>query len=233
MNITITAKKRNTSANTKALRGKGWIPACVYGHHFKSTPIQISVKEARSFMSKHATKFTLSIEGGEKVMVGVDEVQRTVLGDKLMHISFHALSMNERADLVVPIELVGTAKGLSVGGILKEQFHEITMRGLPANLPDKIVVDVSGLDIGNNIHVSDLVGAYPKCEFLKEDLDKIVVSCGHPKMQLVEEVPAAVEMAEETAETAAAAAAGATTGAAAATAAGQTTVTHEKVKKAA
>lgn len=200
MDITIQAKKRNSGVKNNKLRGEGWTPACVYGHHFESTNIQVKTADMKKCLSQHAAMITVNIEGKGNVLVGVDEVQKNHLGNELVHVSFHALDLKEKADLEVPIEIVGEALGFKSGGILKEQFHEITVRGYPKDLPNKIVVDVSHLDIGDNIHVSDLVKNY-KCEFLKEDLDKIIVSCGHPKLQLVPEtvVPETEEVATEVA----------------------------------
>jgi large subunit ribosomal protein L25 len=202
MDMTVQAKKRDTGTKAKTLRGQGWIPACVYGHHMKSTAVQIKADDVKKLLGKHAAMVTLNIAGMGKVLVGLEEVQKNAFGNELIHISFHALEQNEKANLEVPVEFVGKAKGLTVGGILKEQLQTLTVRGFPKDLPDRILIDVSALDIGGNIHVSDLAGQY-KCEFLKEDLEKIIVTCAHPKLQLVPETPVA-ETAEVAAEATAA-----------------------------
>lgn len=196
MDYTVQAKKRDTGTKTKALRNAGWIPACVYGHHWKSMSVQIKTPDVKKLLNKHAAMVTLNIAGVGDVLVGLEEVQKNALGNELIHLSFHVLEQNEKADLEVPVEIVGKAKGMQVGGIIKEQLQSLTVRGFPKDLPDRILLDVSALDIGGNIHVSDLVGQY-KCEFLKEDLDKIIVTCAHPKLQLVPET-----VVTETAETA-------------------------------
>ena len=80
------------------------------------------------------------------------------------------------------------------GGILKENFHEITVKGLPADLPDKLTVDVSKMNIGDSIHVEDIADQF-SFEFLQDDYTKILVSCSHPRVQTIE-TPAAEEVTE-------------------------------------
>ena len=89
---------------------------------------------------------------------------------------------DEVTTLSVEVAFHGKAKGQFDGGIIKENMHEITVKGYPVDLPDKLMVDVSELEIGDNIHVGDLAKNY-KFEFLQEDHDKILVSCGHPRVQ--------------------------------------------------
>ena len=66
------------------------------------------------------------------------------------------MSANEVAHLHIPVEFTGKALGQMEGGILKENIHEITVKGLPADLPDRLMVDVSKMNIGDSIHVSDI-----------------------------------------------------------------------------
>ena len=185
MDFILNAKTRNQEDSTKKLRKSGWIPGCVYGKSCKALNIVIAQKDLRKCLAAHATKLTLNVEGKDKYLVGIEELQRGPLQNSLLHISFHAMNANEVAHLHIPIEFTGKALGQMDGGILKENFHEITVKGLPANLPDRLMVDVSNMNIGDSIHVEDIADQYD-FEFLKEDYTKILVSCSLPRVQSIE-----------------------------------------------
>lgn len=185
MDFILNAKTRNHDDSAKKLRKNGWIPGCVYGKSCEAFNIVINQKDLRKCLAAHATKLTLNVEGKDKYLVGIEELQRGPLQNGLVHISFHAMSANEVAHLHIPIEFVGKALGQMEGGILKENFHEITVKGLPADLPDRLSVDVSKMNIGDSIHVEDIADQY-NFEFLQEDYTKILVSCSHPRVQSID-----------------------------------------------
>ena len=195
MDFILKAKTRNHDDNVKRLRKDGWIPGCVFGKSCEPINIIVSENELKKCIKMHASKLTLAIEGKDKYLVGFEELQRGPLQNKFVHVSFHAMNANEVASLTVPIEFVGKALGQMEGGILKENFHEITVKGLPADLPDMIQVDVSKLNIGDSLHVSDIVDQY-NFEFLQDDHTKVLVSCGHPRVQTIETPVEDVETAE-------------------------------------
>jgi large subunit ribosomal protein L25 len=194
----LAAKKRKTTVKASSLRKKGIVPGCLYGKDMDSTPIEIQLKDLQKFLSKKAQKVELVIEG-KKYLAGVEEIQKGNLQNKLVHVGFHALKQNEKATLTVPIELTGEAKGHKEGGVVAHPINEITIKGYPADLPDKISIDVSELELGDSIKVKDFEGKFP-FEFLSEDLDKVFATCHYPKVQETETTVEAAE-ATETAET--------------------------------
>src|SRR5439155_6509759 len=87
----------------------------------------------------------------------VQEVQHAPIGSNVLHIDFHAVSMDEKLDAEVPVEAIGTANGVkNFGGLLEQSLRTITVECLPRDLPDRITVDVSGLNIGDSIHVREI-----------------------------------------------------------------------------
>ena len=194
MDFILNAKTRNHEDSAKKLRKEGWIPGCVYGKSCEALNIIINQKDLKKCLAAHATKLTLNVEGQDQYLVGIEELQRGPLQNGLLHISFHAMSADEVAHLHIPIEFVGKALGQMEGGILKENFHEITVKGLPADLPDKLTVDVSKMNIGDSIHVEDIADQFG-FEFLQDDYTKILVSCSHPRVQTIE-TPDTEEVAE-------------------------------------
>jgi len=87
----------------------------------------------------------------------VQEVQHSPVGGEIRHLDFHAISMDETIQAEVPLEPVGTANGVkNFGGLLEQSLRVLTIECLPRDLPDRITVDVSALDIGDSIHVRDI-----------------------------------------------------------------------------
>ena len=196
MDYVLEAYKRVKGEKASNLRSNGWVPGCVYGKSMEPLNLKIKTTDLQKCLKHHAAKFELKVEGEKGFLVGLEEVQRGPLQDKFIHISFHAMKNDEVTTLSVEVAFHGKAKGQFDGGIIKENMHEITVKGYPADLPDKLMVDVSELEIGDNIHVGDLAKNY-KFEFLQEDHDKILVSCGHPRVQKIDEPAVVAEPVDE------------------------------------
>src|SRR3954452_11878060 len=90
-------------------------------------------------------------------MALVQEIQHAPLGGKVLHIDFHAVSMDEMIEADVPLEPTGTANGVkNFGGLLEQSLRSLSIECLPRDLPDVITVDVSALNIGDAIHVREI-----------------------------------------------------------------------------
>jgi large subunit ribosomal protein L25 len=195
MDITLNAKIRDMNQKAHKLVKSGWVPGCVYGRGMETVNIQISNKELASCLKSHAKKVTLEVAGHGKYLVGFEEVQFGALGSAPQHISFHALNKNEKATLEVEINFTGTSAGEKSGGTVYHSLHTVTVKGYPQNLPDSVTVDVTNLEIGDVLHVSDIAKYYKNFEFLAEDMDKVVAKCAHAKVVYIEEVREAVASA--------------------------------------
>ena len=205
MDMTIEAQKRDDKVKASTLRREGQVPGCLYGKGVETVQIQIPAKSVKACLQKHAKRFNVKVQGLGTYSVGLQELQKGAINNEFIHISLHILNSNEMTHLTVPIYFIGKAKGTTVGGILKETCHEITIKGYPKDLVDEIKIDVTDLELGNNIHVKDLVGKY-KFTFDENDLDKVVVSCNYPRLKTVEttETTTAVETVADGNEAAAA-----------------------------
>ena len=181
MIVQLEAKKRNGTTTPRETRKDGYVPACLYGKDMDSLNIEIDTKNLRKCLDQHVQKVELVIDG-KKYLAGIEEVQRGHLQNKLVHVSFHALKQNEKATLTVPVELVGKATGQTQGGVLNSPTNEITIKGYPADLPDKVTIEVGELELGGSIKVKDVASRF-KFEFLEEDHDKALATCNYPKIQ--------------------------------------------------
>ena len=108
--------------------------------------------------ASHNFLVNLEIEGAEEKskLAIVQDIQRDPLSGSLIHIDFRAVSETETINATVPIELVGEPVGVKSGGLLEQTIHEIEIFCRPGDLPDAIVNDVEGLEIGDTLKVSDL-----------------------------------------------------------------------------
>jgi large subunit ribosomal protein L25 len=134
----------------------------------------------------------LEIEGdaGKNRLALVQEVQHSPVGGDVLHIDFHAVSMDEKIQADVPLEVVGTANGVkNFGGLLEQNLRSLAIECLPRDLPDILTVDVSALEIGDSIHVRDI--ALPTGVTTKTQPDLTAFSVLAPT---VEEEPVVAEV---------------------------------------
>ncbi len=146
---------------TKKIRKEGFIPAVIYSKDYN-----ISVKLPHETMHalgqihfSESTVIDMEIEGMEKketIPVLIKDIQYNPLTEEVIHIDFVKVSLEERIRVNVPIELKGECKGVKEGGILEQMLWEIEIEALPLEIPEKIELDVSNLEIGHSIHIRDL-----------------------------------------------------------------------------
>jgi large subunit ribosomal protein L25 len=177
----------------RKLKARGIIPAVIYGAKDKPQPLQLAARDINAMMS-HAAGENVLVEleiAGEKSSrtALVQEVQHTPVGGDIRHVDFHAISMDDTIQAEVPLEPVGTANGVkNFGGLLEQSLRVLTLECLPRDLPDRITVDISQLNIGDSIHVRDI--QLPSGVTAKVPADLTAFSVLAP---VVEEVPVVAE----------------------------------------
>ncbi len=145
----------------RKLRARGLIPAVIYGGKNEPQALQVAAREINAMMS-HASGenvlVELAIAGEDSSRTAlVQEVQHSPVGGDIRHIDFHAVSMDQMIQAEVPLEPTGIAVGVKTfGGLLEQSLRSLAIECLPADLPDRITVDVSQLNIGDSIHVRDI-----------------------------------------------------------------------------
>jgi len=155
--ITIQGTKRENvgKKSTKALRDAELVPCVVYGGE---QPLHFSTEE-KSFKNLVYTPeaHTVVIElDGKKIEAVLQDIQFHPITDKILHVDFYQLSANKPVVMSVPVRITGRAKGVVAGGALRQSFRKLTLKAIPANLPDEIVIDVTPLRIGNKLYVGDI-----------------------------------------------------------------------------
>jgi large subunit ribosomal protein L25 len=167
----------------KQLKAAKAVPAILYGTGLEPTPLQLERRAIDNLLS-HAVGenilVNLEIEddakGGARLAL-INEVQHHPVNRTILHVDFKAVSLNEALVAEVVIEALGEAAGVKTGGgLLEQSLRSIEVECLPKDLPEKISVDVSALELGQALHVRDL----PKLPGVKytadEDLTVFLVS---------------------------------------------------------
>jgi large subunit ribosomal protein L25 len=177
----------------RKLKARGIIPAVIYGGKDKPQPLQVAARDINAMMS-HASGENVLVEleiAGEKSNRAalVQEVQHSPVRGDIVHVDFHAISMDQMIQAEVPLEPTGTPVGVKTfGGLLEQSLRALAIECLPGDLPDRITVDVSQLNIGDSIHVRDI--QFPPGVTPKVQPDLTAFSVVEP---LVEEEPVVAE----------------------------------------
>ena len=192
--IDLPAQQRTiTGKKVSQLRRTGIIPAVVYGHHKAATNIQVDERALHQTLMRAGMNRLINIQlGAEGVMALVRDIQREPISQRVVHVDFLAVAMDEPITSNVPIHLEGVAPALDHGGMLLQSLSEIEIRALPADLIAAVTVSVSVLkDFEATIHVRD-IQVPPRVEVLT-DGDELVAKVMPP---LVEEEEEAVPTEE-------------------------------------
>lgn len=208
--VVIKAEKRDARGKNemRRLRAAGKVPVVVYGGGSESLAAVAELKDLAAILRTDAgvnTVFSLDIAGeGVNDVIFQDRQIHPVLG-RLIHADLRRFAKGEKIEMTVPIHLIGDAVGLKeIGSVLSQPLREIKVLCEPANTPDSIDIDVSNLDAGQSLHVSDLrIGAGIE---IRESPDTVVASIITVKEvelepQVVEGVEPAVVGEEPIAET--------------------------------
>jgi large subunit ribosomal protein L25 len=183
------------SRTSRRLRRDGLVPGVVYSGGAEARPFQVAEREVRSLIAEGAALFDLEIEGAKAVPVVVKEQQLHPVRGSLQHIDLQEVNLKEaiQAEVALELEGVDTAPGVKGGGVLEHVTREITVEALPTDIPDRIVLDVSAMEINDTLSL-DTVDAPEGVTFVADDLEEVtIVTLSPPR---VEEV--APEVEEET-----------------------------------
>jgi len=226
VNVDIRAAAKKGAA--RKVRSGGQVPGVLYGRKREPIAVSFNEKELMTSLDKEkrrntVLKLTVRDAGkSEEITAMVRDAQVNPLSRRLVHVDFLAVDLNAEVRVTVPLVLTGKAIGVTNGGNLHQSMHMVPVAAKPAAIPTKLEVDVSALDIGDALHVSDLkLGEGVRVAL---DAKEAIASVVAPKAEKVEEVAAAPVEGAVPAEGAAAPAAGGAApaaGAAAAPAAGK------------
>lgn len=193
---TLNAEPRSETGKGAArqLRRDGRLPAVVYGHGDESKSLTLNAHELDRLLSRiHAatTVIDLAVDGDETRQVLIREIQRHPFRSDVLHVDFFHIRADEKIKVRIPVHLEGEAPGVEEGGILQQVRHELEVECLPGEIPEAFTVDVSGLDIGDSIHVGDIDA---RGALILDDADLTICTVAQPSLV---ELPEEEEEEEE------------------------------------
>jgi large subunit ribosomal protein L25 len=172
-NAVIKAEMRTKAGkgSSRAIRREGRLPAVVYGAKKEVATITVDLVDIQKLLNTGAflsTTYDIAIDGGKKEMVLPRDVHFHPVTDWPMHIDFLRLAQDARIAIMVPVNFYNEEEspGLKGGGIINAVRHELEL-DCPANaIPVSIEIDLTGLDLGDSIHFSDIT--------LPEDVESVI-----------------------------------------------------------
>ncbi|REB11434.1 50S ribosomal protein L25/general stress protein Ctc [Sporosarcina sp. BI001-red] len=177
MSTALQSEKRETAPQSalRQLRQEGKVPSVVYGFKTDSTSITVEERDLIKIIQEHGRNGAFKLDvGGKKVDVMLSDYQADVLTGKVEHADFLSINMSEELEVDVTIHLTGESVGEKAGGVVQQPLWEVKVKAKPSDIPEHINVDVSKLDVGEAIQISDL-RAGAKYEILNEDEETVVL----------------------------------------------------------
>jgi large subunit ribosomal protein L25 len=181
------------SRSVRRLRRQGLVPGVVYGTGAEARGFQTDARALRSLLSSGAAVFDLKLDGDAIPVIVKDQQLHPVRSD-VMHIDMLRVNLNEAIQTTVLIELQGAdeAPGVKEGGVLEQVARELNIEALPGDIPEKIEVDVSGLEAAATLSLSAVTA--PDGVKLLDDPDETVLAT----ITIPTEEPEEPEVEEET-----------------------------------
>lgn len=177
--LQVTARETVGKGAARSLRRQGLVPAVVYGKGMEPCTITVDPKALKAAMATEAglnTLITLKGDGafdGKTVLVADSQVN--AIRRDLEHVDFKTVDLTQNVSVMVPVVTVGTPEGVKLGGTLSVIRHELEVLCLPTAIPQAIEIDVAALNIGDVIHVDEIVA--PEGASIPHDVNFTVVTC--------------------------------------------------------
>lgn len=187
-----TTRPEKGKGSAGRIRKEGHMPAVFYGKNKPSQPITLNYKEFKSVMfSGAAARSIINLrigEGGQGTDVAVmlkdyqlDPIKRTVI-----HADFYEVDLQKPLEVEVPVVLTGKPIGVETGGMLQQIRRELLVSALLLDLPEQIEIDVSHLDMGDSIHITDV--SVPEGVTFVYDVNFTIATVSSPRVQDAEAV---------------------------------------------
>jgi large subunit ribosomal protein L25 len=188
------AREGKGKSIARRIRRAGRVPAVIYGEVKQPLNIAVDAHDLEMKLREKVSLFNISLDGKEHPVI-VRDIQYHPVKSNVLHIDFLQVKKGHKITMTVPIKLEGKPEGVKAGGILEELKREVTIEVLPKDIPDSIIVDISGLQMGDGVHVRDLLAENFE---IQDDLDDFVCRVEMPRT--AEETEEEMEEEEEMAE---------------------------------
>ena len=188
-NLIATVRENSGSAQSRRSRGEGNIPAVVYGLGMEPVSVEIDAREFTNALKTEAGSnviFNLEI-GKEKYTALAREIQKHVYRNEFLHVDFIQVDLSQTVDADVQINFTGIPMGVKEeGGVVQTVNSTITITALPTNIPTSLDLDISELNVGDNLAAAD-VDLPEGVELANDEDDSILITITIPRAAVEEE----------------------------------------------
>ncbi|MCP5534471.1 MAG: 50S ribosomal protein L25 [Akkermansiaceae bacterium] len=178
-NLKAAPRARTGSGLLKQMRREGWLPSVIYGRGTENVNLKVDAKtfaEVIAHSSSENIVVNLEIEGEGTRLAFLQAIQHDPLTGGALHADFLAIDDKTAITAHVPAHLVGDAPGVKAGGVIEQYLHSIEVTCLPGDLPEAIDIDVSGLQLGDSLHMGEV--KYPKGVTPTQGEEVVIVHIG-------------------------------------------------------
>lgn len=193
LNIKVEAREETGKGAVRRLRREGKIPGIIYGRGREPLPLSVDPLDVSKKINSNVI-VDLIIEGEEvqeEEVAMIKDYQKDVIKGNLLHVDFLKISMDEKIEVSVPVNIVGTAIGVKEGGVMQQLMREVDIEALPDDIPDEIDLDISELDVGDSLQVDDL-DVKESVEILNSPED-VIITIVTPSEEIEEEIEEELE----------------------------------------
>ncbi|MEK7298484.1 MAG: 50S ribosomal protein L25 [Candidatus Margulisiibacteriota bacterium] len=194
--LAVKKRQRLGKNKVKSLKSEGLVPCIVYGKGEEPIPVSVELRSIEKiFRSSHGKNslIELSIDdaGTQTVKTVIShEIDYDPIYDTVKHVDFMIIDENKKIKTTVKITFKGTAAGEKMGGVSSVNLHQLDIECKPSEIPDFIQIDISSLNVGQNVKVRDLKDVYPQLHFITPE-EEPIIKVEIPKVQVEETVAAA------------------------------------------
>ncbi|MEH7248555.1 50S ribosomal protein L25/general stress protein Ctc [Neobacillus niacini] len=184
MSTVLQAKERKElrTSELRKIRNNGHIPAVVYGRSVESKPVYVSSADLTKTIRLVGRNGVISLDvEGSKHDVVLSDYQEDSIKREIIHVDFLAIDKSSKITVTVRLVLTGDAAGVRDGGVLQQPIHELSITSTPTEIPQQIEVDVSNLQVGETMKVSDIL--YQGSFTINHEEDEVIASILPPRQE--------------------------------------------------
>jgi large subunit ribosomal protein L25 len=180
--LTVAPRTVEGSRATRRLRREGLVPGVVYGGEGEPLAFQVDARELRLALAHGGAVMTLALDGTPDTPVVLKDQQRHPITGATLHVDLLRVDLKQKISATVVLELTGAddAPGVKAGGVLEQIVRELNIEALPAEIPDVVQHDVSGVEIGDTITLDAV--AIPPGVTLLDDVEAVVATVSAPRL---------------------------------------------------
>jgi large subunit ribosomal protein L25 len=191
--LTVQARTARGRTDVRKLRADGLLPGVIYGPGIEPVALSVPRSDLLKVLHAHGAHplVTVKVDGGEDYLALVKDLQIDPVKQVALHVDFHRVQADKPVQTEVEVHFEGSPEGVKLGGILDISTRMVAIEALPRDLPEKLELDVSGMQLGDVMRVSDL--SAPSGVTILTDAEESLASVVAPRVEVPELTPEEAE----------------------------------------